>query len=607
MPLAVSKIRETFPALDQKGMSDDDIVRWYHKQFYPEIPIGTFTQGIDYDTGRARAQQQTLDDTNTFLAGMGHPVQQLVNSAKRAIPGSGYTREDAQEEARLAAPLMNTPGGMAGGVAGEMGLQYLGGRAVRGALGALGRESVFPQSIAKAKGLRGAARDVAGDVAQGAVWGTALSPEDWSHGATVGGTVGGVVGPAVRGAGALVTGPARNATSADAQALQRQGINVPLWKATENRTVRGLAERARALPIAGDVMKGQEREALVDYNRAFTQSAVPMVPVMDEVGNILRWERPEITGVGQEGMRQLHEAWQKHYAPLRTATIPLDEQLGREMHGIGEYAQNYRSGSASRINDALREVNDIFNRAVNERPGATSPILDATGRPIQHPDIPGHAGVTGDDWAQAIEAVQQHIDDAWGSGTSGESARLLTQLRESLLDARRRNAPPEIAEIGSPEAADAYKNYDLLRRASSSLGAVRRDGLVTPEQATAAVKAKDTSYAKGATTRGEAWGQQTHQQAHRVLGSEIPDVGPGTAEKSFFPHVLGAMSGGGWLGGLPAAAAIGGGAALASRPGQRFLQGGYPWQDAVRPYVDPMADYMRMLGVSMAGNAPSNR
>src|SRR4029434_6692786 len=88
----------------------------------------------------------------------------------------------------------------------------------------------------------------------------------------------------------------------------------------------------------------------------------------------IRWVKPQIDRVGQEGMQQLHEAWKAHYAPLNNRVIPLDDQLAQDMHHIGDYVENYRSGSKDAVNDAMREVNDIFSKAINQKPGGKSPI-----------------------------------------------------------------------------------------------------------------------------------------------------------------------------------------------------------------------------------------
>src|SRR4030095_6227816 len=254
MTVKLSELRKQYPML--AGANDDQFISALHRQFAPQVPIGQFAQGIDYDTQREALQQQTLDEmggARKFAAGAGHEVQQLLNTGKRLIPGSGYGQADAEEEAQLAAPLMHTGAGMAGGIAGDIALQYLGGKALQGAGAVAGRlPSMLPQALAragqagaKAKGCAGGVRDIASNAAQGAGCGASLSPENFGQGAALGGAIGGGLGTLGAGAKWALGGPAQRLDSADAQALQQEGINVPWWKATDKGWLRGLGAGRR--------------------------------------------------------------------------------------------------------------------------------------------------------------------------------------------------------------------------------------------------------------------------------------------------------------------------------------------------------------------------
>jgi len=140
----------------------------------------------------------------------------------------------------------------------------------------------------------------------------------------------------------------------------------------------------------------------------------------------------------------------------------------------------------------------------------------------------------------------------------------------------------------------AYQNFKTLQRAAGSLGAARNDGVVSPGQLLNSIRARDTTPGKSAFAQGTAPGQQQAQAAASVLGSRLPEVGPGTAEK------MALMSGAGlgWI--MPAA---GLGAALLTAPGQRLLQGGYGWQAAARNNPDALAALLRTAGVAGADTA----
>lgn len=438
------------------------------------------------------------------------------------------------------------------------------------------------------KALGGAvlASPYAAAAGSGAAVSAALAPEDRGQ-AAIGGAIGGVLG---EGAGKVLTkalgGIAARGVTPEARALMDEGINVPIWKATESRVLRGLGERARALPITGELMKGQERAAIHDYNRTLIRDATPPLPVFDEASGVLRWEMPkpnEVREIGQSGMRALHDRFNKAYDALyQGRTIPLDEAFDAEVRGITQAAEAYTPGAAADVAGAVRRMGDTLRKGV-EPTRNVSPILDASGRPIVSEQA-GHAGVSSQNFKRALDELNDAVTNAWRAGDA-EKAGALEAVRDAVTGLRERGLPPQVQSMLKP-VNDAYANYKLLQRASSGIGAMRKEGVVTPLQMTAAVRAADRSAGKSATAQGTARGQQAAQRAQNVLGSELPEVGPGTAEKL----ALGGL--GMWMG----APALGG--LLLTRPGQRALMGGYGWQGALRDNPQMLADLLRSYGVA---------
>lgn len=453
---------------------------------------------------------------------------------------------------------------------------------------------VLPKALAAAPRLAGAVRAAlpwVGASGTGAAIGAATNPLDRTGGA-VGGAIGGALG---EGAGRVLSrtlgGVAAPSVTADARAMMDDGVRVPMWKALEEGSpVRNMSERVRSLPVVGPLMKSQEAAAIRDYNRNLIRDATPPIPRFDEARGVLRWEAPRtapVGDIGQQGMRELHGRFNQAYdAVYRGRTIPVDDTFEASLRGIGEEASNYTPGAAADINGLIRRVGDTL-RAGTETTTTRSAILDAAGNPITTQQL-GHAGVPPQQVKNAINIADAAVTDAWRAGDATK-ARAYEAVRDSLQGLRERGLPPEVQQMLAP-VNQAYGNYKLLQRAGSSVGAMRREGVVTPAQMTSAIRALDKSPGKSATAMGTARGQMPAQQANRVLGSELPEVGPGTAEKM---ALLTGVAGLGW-----AAPGALGGAAFLTPQGQRLLMGGYGWQSGVRNSGSEIADVMRSMGIA---------
>lgn len=504
---------------------------------------------------------------------------------KAMIPGLELSDEEKQQ-LRQAEAFTHEAGTAAkvGEFAGDVAMTAA--PALRGMRAVQAARAVLPRALGAA-----VANPVSAAALSGAAVGAATNPLDRKGGA-IGGAVGGAVG---EGAGRLLTrtlgGAMAGGVTPEARQLMSEGVDVPLWKATDSRAVRGLAERAKALPWVGDALKGRERQAIEQWNRNLVRDAMPPAPVLDDAGRVLRWERGEpIRERGQEAMEQLHNRFNAAYDALYEGrSIPVDDAFGAELRAIGEGVE-YTPGAAPAVRGAIRRAEDTL-RAGTETTRSASPILDEAGRPFVNEQL-GHAGVSNANFKRALDELDDSIRSAWGRGDA-EAARPLEAVRDAVQQLRERGLPPEVAhQLG--DVNNAYANYKLLQRASGSIGAVRQGGVVTPAQVTTAVKAADRSVGKRLTTEGRARGQQAAQRAHNVLGSELPEVGPGTAEKLILASGLGGAA----FGWGPVAAGTAG--LLLTRQGNRFLQGGYGWQQLLQSNPQLAANILRSGAI--AGN-----
>lgn len=569
------------------------------------------------DAVKAAATAKTQSQAAQYA---GAPVAD-VGVFKKALGGAKHALDDAamglkgiftdltpEDKALLeqGKSFVDQAGGVAkaGEIAGNVAITAPIATAGGALLGAAGRvlPSVLPRAVA-------ASRALLNPYTQGAVSNAATSalvaPEDKGKAAGLG-ALGAVAGQGLGDAvGRVAGGLVGNSVTPEARALLDQGVNVPLWKATPNRLVRGTAETAKALPVTRDVIKGQEAAAMRQWNQGLIRDASPRVPVLDDAGSVLRWETQPVRRVGQEGLQDLHQGFENAYDTLyRGRVIPVDEAYQREMQSVIDQTRNYMPGEADAVEGLIRRANDRMAEGVGQSttqqvtraagPLGSGPVSSRINVPAQVQDVTtlGHTGARPDAVKQALNELEGSIASAWRNGNA-DRAQQLEAARDAIQAMRTRGLPPEVQSEGADLNA-AYAKYKTLQRAASSMGAAGEGGIVTPRQMINSIRARDKSPDKSLFARGMAPGQQSAQRAETVLGNELPSVGPGTAEKLLpVMMTLGAASGG--LGFAPLAYA-GGIAALATQRGQRFLAGGLPGQAFARQYQGTLADALRMYG-----------
>lgn len=480
----------------------------------------------------------------------------------------------------------------------------------------MGLARALPAAMRSASLLSGAgAARVAANTALDTGLAAAYAPEDRGE-AALAGAAGSVAGQGLARAAGRVLGGVIT-PSADAAELMKSGVNVPVWKSVDNGIVRGGAERAKALPFAGSLIKGQERKALEGFNRKLSIEASPPTPVLDEAGGVLRWESNKpVTEIGASGIEQLKKRFDNAYDALyKGRGIPIDEAYGSEAASISGAVAKYSSRIKPEFEDAFREVDDLLRAGTESTPiviknpyqrlsspGKPGPEFDkwvmfekgidpATGRPVQTSQL-GHATSTPESLKAAIASINDRIDSAWRRGDA-ELAGPLGELRDALQDLRIRALPPEVASQAKG-ISNAYANFKQLQGANNTVSA-QKAGIVTPQQVLQSIRKNDKTLDKMKFSQGTALNQGYATTANRVLGNILPDVGPGTAEKMMLPGMMMAPS----LAGMD----LGIGAALAaatSATGQKFLMGGYGKQKAMQDALRRFSPYAGDIGASFS-------
>lgn len=433
----------------------------------------------------------------------------------------------------------------------------------------------------------------------------ALAPEDRT-GAFYGGAAGGALGEA---AGRVLTkalgGVVSDRVTPAARELMDQGANVPMWKAVDDttrpgRVLRNAAERAKVLPVAGDMIRGQERAAIESWNRVLVREATPPLPVLDDAGRVLRFEYDKpVTAVGSDGLQELSKRFNDAYGALYGGRgVPVDDTFVSQLRGIVRDAKAYLPGVADDVAGAVRKAEDTLM-------GLTSPTGTRQGgqtvgkgivssrikAPVTETVELGREVVPHTNVKTALDDINNAITAAYKSG-NGEKAEALQAVRSAIESMRSRGLPPEVS-AQADEINKAYAKFKTLSRASSMLGAQKQGGVVTPGQQLNSIRARDKTPDKAAFARGTAPGQQQALTAQQVYGNQLPDIGPGTAEK-LLPFVGMGLP----MMGMDAGAT----ALLGTQTGQNLLMGKYGWQGGVRDYSPFVIQALRNYGAAVGND-----
>lgn len=462
--------------------------------------------------------------------------------------------------------------GSVGGIGGELALTAA--PAVRGAQALQAAGRALPRALGVFRG------SLPSNIASGAAVSAAMTPEDRGQAALGGGLGAGAGEVAGRVLTKTLGGAMSGSVTPEARTLIQQGVNVPMWKATENKIVRDIAERARVLPVAGSVVREQERAAIEGFNKLISQRATPPSPVLDDAGNVLRWETKPVREVGSDAVNTLKQRFNESYDALyKGRGIPVDDAYTQEVASILSNTQSYFPRIAGDVAAAVKQADDILRSGTGTKVTRTGggvvgagPVSSRMKAPVITTEELGNAATKPESVKQAIDSLETRITSAYKRGDA-ESAEALKEVRSAIENLRMRGLPPEVASEGAA-INRAYATFKQLERATGSIGA-QTQGVTTPRQMLSAIKAADRSPGKSKFARGTALNQEDVLRAEQVLGSRLPEVGPGTAEKLAPLMFFGAPM---MLGDLGATSLLG------TQTGQRFLQGGLPGQSFMRRY-----------------------
>jgi hypothetical protein len=396
------------------------------------------------------------------------------------------------ESKGLDAPLARNPAGIAGNVAANIAESFVPGGVAVGGLKAL---SAAP-AIARAASALGPAIEsmtsptVAAMLPGAAAGATLGAAQPTATGESAGmnaleGAAGGAVGALVpRVLGQVIKPGLRD----DAKTLIDAGVSL-----TPGRALGGAAQRleegVESIPVVGDAIRGAQRRAIDDFNRAaYNRVLLPLGESVD--GN---------SPVGHEGISMLESKLGNAYDSVldKIKRVDLDNLFEGHLGKINEMVQQLPDDIQKQYSRIVQA--NIFDRAT---PAGT---MSADTMKVAESELGRAArGYRGSD-----DFDKRQLGDA------------ISEVQAALRSAVARSAPEYADQLQAVN--QAYSNFVRVQDAASRTGS--KDGVFSPATLIGATRKADNSVRKGAFARGNAPMQDLAEAGRNVLGATVPDSG----------------------------------------------------------------------------------
>jgi hypothetical protein len=328
--------------------------------------------------------------------------------------------------------------------------------------------------------------------------------------------------------------------SKEAKELMRMGIQPTVGQGADQgslvgRLARRVEEGSESVPIAGTIITNARQRAGREVADEAMRRAVPPGGSAQEAT--------------REGVDAAAQQFKKAYGVLDQYTFKPDQQLEQDVLNIA-LDPNYQA-SRETIDRVLNFFGANFTKKFQQGPQQVGAFL------------------SGDAFKSFDSELGRRIRDLAGQqGTEAlAERRMLTALEGALGEYRNRNLPPEVVE----QLSDTDRAYAVWKRVARA-GKYSDDGEITPQRLTRAVKAmsQGDNYA-----RGRAFMQDLTDPAS-ILRNRTPNSG--TADRAALIGLLGGVAVNPVGTAVGTGAALGGTGLMYTRPGQKFLLGGYDWQ-----------------------------
>lgn len=565
----VAEIRQKFP--QYADVPDGELVRGLHRKFYADMPYADFLKSIDF--------REKVDPTDgmsggqKFAAGMGKAISDtglgLKQLASYVVPGmdsAAVTREVIEARQRDK-PLTDTGEGLAGDIAGNVGMALLPGGVLKGASAAARGAGAtrVAETLSSAGGTMLAPKSIPSALAVGGGLGVVQPAESAAERVTntlVSGGITGAAQAAPRAVGRMLAPK----TNPEAKALIDEGVSL-----TPGQIMGGAAQRAEdgltSVPVLGDAIKAAQRRGIESFD------TVAINRSLEPIGKSLPrgMKGHEAVAFAQDALGEAYDALLPRMKGELNAAAPVNAlpaaagqmpapTLMQELDSIRQLGANLPPDQAGQLNRIID--NEVIKRF--------TPQGLASGETLKQ--IESKLGKM---------AAQFGRSDNYDVQTLGDAVQEVQAALRRMVENVNPGHGKELKAIN-----EGWANFKRIQKAAASVGA--KDGVFTPAQLHSAAKAGDKSKDKARFAVGEALMQDLSKAGKSTLSPTVPDSGT-----PFRLANLATMGGGYWLD-PTIAAGIGGGAAAYTPAVQRVIQA----------LLVERPELMRQLGPKVAATAP---
>ncbi|QLG88612.1 hypothetical protein HQ393_10390 [Chitinibacter bivalviorum] len=478
------------------------------------LKFGPWDTGVKLGDGTYRA----LAGAGKFFNDTQLGARQLTAHAL-GLPSASKLDAEANDNAVRDAPLMRTKAGFVGNLAGgaiataPLGAVLGGARVVNAARTGLMSALLAPTETSATPSKEG--------LGNGDYFGNKVLQ------AGLGAGLGVVSDRVVKGVGNVVRGVADPVV----QQLKNAGVNMTVGQILGG-SARSIENGLTSVPILGDMIKARQADSIKSFNTGFINQS--LAPIGQKLDN------------GLSGHAAIDQAGQKlsdaYDALLPNLKGKLDQPFQQLLGTVRQMGQSMPAERADQLNRII--ANEVEGRFTN-------------------------AGLASGDTLKSIESKLGEIYRPYQRSSDYDVRNLgnaLSEVQSGLRSMIERNNPSYQNQLGPIN--QGYAQY--LRALNASARAGTHEGVFTPAQSLAAIKALDPSKNKAAYAKGNALMQDFAGAAQQILPSNIPDSG--TAFRQALQIGVGGLAGLGVSGISPALTAatlgLGLGTAGYSRVGQ---------------------------------------
>lgn len=267
------------------------------------------------------------------------------------------------------------------------------------------------------------------------------------------------------------------------QYLIDKGV-IPTMGQIQGGALGALENKLTSVPLLGDMIKNAQRRTVEDFNKAVLND------VLKPIGK-------SVTAVGREGVEQAEDALSGAYQSLLPKlSFQADGILKAELAKIAQMAKEMPEPQ-------LKQFVSVVKNKVASRLSANGTMDGQT--------------------FKGVESELGHMIKGYMKDPSFDQRQLgaaIESVRSALRQTLTRGNPQYASELSTINGA--WAKFAKVRDAASRIGS--QEGIFTPAQMQAAVRAGDNSVGKGKFAKGEALMQDLSEAGKKVITS-YPDSG----------------------------------------------------------------------------------